>query len=114
MKGTNTGDKELDDCIELMTANIEEPLPIHELVRLLGISNRSLERKFRTFLDTTPNTYYRELRLSKANNLLLNTTLSVREIGLACGFGSGFSGLYKSFFGVTPLAMRKQRRMNGK
>lgn len=114
VKGTNTGDKELDDCIELMTANIEEPLPIHELVRLLGISNRSLERKFRTFLDTTPNTYYRELRLSKANNLLLNTTLSVREIGLACGFGSGFSGLYKSFFGVTPLAMRKQRRMNGK
>ena len=109
-RGTQTGDNELDECIELMSANIEEPLPINELVRLLGISNRSLERKFRTYLDTTPNTYYRELRLAKANNLLPNTTLSVREIGLACGFGSGFSGLYKTFFGITPLAMRKQRR----
>lgn len=108
--GTQTGDQELDACIELMSANIEEPLPINELVRLLGISNRSLERKFRTYLDTTPNTYYRELRLAKANNLLMNTTLSVREIGLACGFGSGFSGLYKTFFGITPLAMRKERR----
>lgn len=109
-KSTNTGDEELDQCIELMSANIEEPLPINELVRLLGISNRSLERKFRTYLDTTPNTYYRELRLAKANNLLLNTTLSVRDVGLACGFGSGFSGLYKSFFGITPLTMRKERR----
>ncbi|MEQ9693074.1 helix-turn-helix domain-containing protein [Shimia sp. SDUM112013] len=111
IKGTNTGDAELDDCLELMAANIEEPLPIQELVRLLGMSSRSLERKFRIYLDTTPNTYYRELRLSKANNLLLNTTMSVREVGLACGFGSGFSSLYKSFFGVTPLAVRKQRRM---
>lgn len=110
VKGTNTGDKELDDCIELMSANIEEPLPINELVRLLEISNRSLERKFRTYLNTTPNTYYRELRLAKANNLLVNTTLRVREVGLACGFGAGFSGLYKGFFGMTPLAMRKARR----
>lgn len=109
-RGTRTGDGELDECIDLMSANIEDPLPINEIVGLLGISNRSLERKFRTYLDTTPNTYYRELRLAKANNLLMNTTLSVREIGLACGFGSGFSGLYKTFFGITPLAMRKQRR----
>ncbi len=109
-KGTNTGDLELDRCIELMSSNIEEPLPINELVRILCISNRSLERKFRTYLNTTPNTYYREVRLAKANNLLLNTTLSVQEIGMACGFGTGFSGLYKSFFGVTPLAMRKERR----
>ena len=69
-RGSQTGDAELDECIELMSANIEDPLPINEIVRLLEISNRSLERKFRTYLDTTPNTYYRELRLAKANNLL--------------------------------------------
>ena len=106
---STTGDGELDQCLDLMQANIEEPLPINEIGLLLGISNRSLERKFRTFLGTTPNTYYRELRLAQANNLLLNTTMSVQEIGLACGFPSGFSGLYKSFFGITPLALRKQR-----
>ncbi|WP_435139635.1 GlxA family transcriptional regulator [Pseudopelagicola sp. nBUS_19] len=108
-RGSNTGDAELDHCIELMSSNIDDPLPIRELVRLLGISSRSLERKFRSYLNATPNTYYRALRLAKANNLLLNTTLSVREVGLACGFGAGFSGLYKSFFGTTPLAMRKER-----
>ncbi len=109
-RGTTTGDAELDHCIELMQANIEEPLPIADLVDAIGLSNRSLERKFRAHLSTTPNTFYRELRLAKANNLLLNTSMPVREVGLACGFSSGFSGLYKSFFGITPAAMRKGRR----
>mgnify|MGYP005988904095 CR=1 FL=1 len=110
LKSTATGDRELDKCLDLMQANIEEPLPIQTIVASIGISNRSLERKFRAHLNTTPNTYYRELRLAKANNLLLNTSLSVREIGMACGFSSGFSGLYKSFYKITPAVMRRQRR----
>ena len=109
-KGTVTGDRELDHCIKIMQANIEDPLPIGELVKVLNLSNRSLERKFRLHLNTTPNRFYRELRLTKANNLLLNTTMSVRDVGLACGFSNGFSGLYKSFFGITPAVLRKQRR----
>jgi transcriptional regulator GlxA family with amidase domain len=109
---SKTGDAEFDQCIDIMQANMEDPGPISEIVAALGISNRSLERKFRTYLDTTPNTFYRELRLSKANNLLLNTNMSVRDVGLACGFANGFSALYRSFFGVTPVAMRRERREN--
>ena len=110
LSSTTTGDTELDQCLDLMQANIEEPLPIHEICDLIHVSNRSLERKFRSFLNTTPATYYRELRLSRANNLLLNTTMSVQEIGMACGLPSGFSGLYKNAFGITPLALRKSRQ----
>ncbi|MDE4132365.1 helix-turn-helix domain-containing protein [Phaeobacter sp. QD34_3] len=109
---TTSGDRDLDHCIRLMQAHIEDPLPIGVIVAELGLSNRSLERKFKTFFGTTPNGFYREMRLSKANNLLLNTTLSVREIGMACGFPNGFSSLYKSVFGITPFALRKQRRMH--
>ncbi|MCV6606379.1 MAG: helix-turn-helix transcriptional regulator, partial [Porticoccaceae bacterium] len=85
-------------------------LRIHDLVARLGVSNRALERRFRKYLNTTPNTYYREMRLTHANNLLLNTTMSIAEIGLACGFASGFSSLYKSLFDVSPAAFRKARR----
>jgi transcriptional regulator GlxA family with amidase domain len=112
--GTSTGDRELDQCIEIMQANIEDPLPIGELGDVIGISNRSLERKFKSYLGATPNGYYRELRLAKANNLLLNTTMSVREVGLACGFANGFSGLYKNVYGMTPFALRKRRRLENR
>ena len=113
VKATTTGDDKLDQCIKIMQANIEDPVPINEIVAALGLSNRSLERKFKTYLGATPNGFYREMRLAKANNLLLNTTLSVREIGLACGFPNGFSTIYKSVYGVTPFAMRRQRRSPG-
>jgi transcriptional regulator GlxA family with amidase domain len=105
-----TGDRDLDTCVSLMQDNIEFPLPIAEIAGQTGVSKRSLERKFHAVLRTTPNGYYRELRLGKANNLLLNTDLSINEIGLACGFPSGFSGIYKQTFGMTPNAARQKGR----
>lgn len=106
----STGDSDLDACIALMQANMEEPLAIHDLCDLLQISSRSLERKFSRRLGMTPNSYYRELRLNKASTLLLNTSLSIREVGLACGFASGFAPLYKSIFGRTPAETRRLKR----
>lgn len=109
--GTVTGDTILDRAVEIMQDNMEEPLAIAEITAMLDVSSRSLERRFRTHLGSTPNTYYRQMRLARANNLLLNTTLSVREIGLACGFSSGFSVLYKRFYGITPLEMRRRQKV---
>lgn len=114
MAGSFTGDRDLDHCIDLMQANMEDPLPISDLVGQLGISSRSLERKFKSHLNSTPNTYYRELRMNRASNLLANTTMSVREVGMACGFPNGFSSLYKSFFGITPHALRQKLRQGVK
>jgi len=105
-----TGDRDVDISVSLMQENIEFPLPISEIAEQSGISKRSLERKFHAVLRTTPNGYYRELRLGKANNLLLNTDMSINEIGLACGFPSGFSAIYKRTFGMTPNTARRKGR----
>ncbi|MEL6641785.1 MAG: helix-turn-helix domain-containing protein [Pseudomonadota bacterium] len=105
-----TGDADIDTSVLLMQENVEFPLSIAEIAEQTGVSKRSLERKFHAVLHTTPNGYYRELRLGKANNLLLNTEMSINEIGLACGFPSGFSGIYKKTFGMTPNAARRSGR----
>ncbi len=106
-----TGDPDIDACITLMQSHMEEPLAIHDICARLKVSSRSLERKFARTLGMTPNSYYRELRLNKASTLLLNTSLSIREVGLACGFSSGFAPLYKSVFGHTPAEARRMRRI---
>ena len=106
-----TGDATLDSAIALMQANIEFPLPISQIADETRLSKRSLERKFNRMLGTTPNGYYRELRLNKANNLLLNTDMRINEIGLACGFPSGFTTIYRETFGMTPNAARKKGRL---
>ena len=109
-----TGDAQLDRCIELMQANLEEPLPIAHLVQLVGVSSRSLERRFRQRLGMRPAEYYRALRLNRANNLLLNTSLPINEIALACGFPSGFTPHYRAHFGVTPQTVRQRKRAGAK
>ncbi len=106
-----TGDSALDSAIAMMQENIEFPLPISQIANNTGLSKRSLERRFNRILGTKPNRYYRELRLSRANNLLLNTEMRINEIGLACGFPSGFTAIYRETFGMTPNLARKNGRL---
>lgn len=105
---TTTGDLGIDACIALMQENIEFPLAISEIAERTGLSKRSLERKFQSVMNTTPNGFYRMMRLNQANNLLLNTDMKINQIGLACGFPSGFTAIYREAFGMSPNAVRKK------
>ena len=108
---TTTGDTAMDACLALMQENMEFPLAISDIAERANLSKRSLERKFNRMMKTTPNGYYRGLRPNKANNLLLNTDMRINEIGLACGFPSGFTTIYREAFGMTPNAARKKGRL---
>ncbi|WP_371743941.1 GlxA family transcriptional regulator [Mangrovicoccus sp. HB161399] len=101
---------DLARAIEIMRANLEEPLSSPAIAARLDISVRQLERLFGKFLNIAPKKYYMEMRLEKARHLLLQTELSVTEIGLACGFDSpgNFSRCYRTAFGVTPMMQRSR------
>ena len=91
-------------AIELMESNTEEPLSTDEIADLIHISRRQLERIFKKYLNNMPAKYYLEIRLKRAKQLLLNSSQSIVQIGLCCGFSSGphFSSAYKSYFQITP------------
>jgi transcriptional regulator GlxA family with amidase domain len=97
------------ECIELMEANIEQPLSPNELARLIGVSKRQLERLFRRYLSTTPARYYLTLRLDAARDMLEKSAIKIIDVAVACGFKSAghFSSRYYSSFGVTPRDTRK-------
>ena len=92
----------------MMDKNLEDPLPIHELAQLLGISVRQLERWFKTYFSKSPQQYYAEVRLQHAKRLLKQTHKSIMDVALACGFAnaSSFSKAYRSQFGHTPTQTR--------
>jgi transcriptional regulator GlxA family with amidase domain len=95
-------------AIGMMEDNLEEPLSRGELGRLAGLSTRQLERLFRKYLARTPTRYYLELRLHRARLLLTQTSMSVLDVALACGFvsASHFSKCYREFFHRTPREER--------
>src|SRR3546814_5864399 len=102
----------LTQAVLLMEANIEEPLTTDEIAQHVCVSRRQLERIFKQYLNRVPSQYYLELRLNKARQMLMQTSKSIIQIGLSCGFSSGphFSSAYRNFFGATPRADRNQRR----
>ncbi len=98
----------LSAVIQMMEANIEEPISPSILARDVGMSTRQLERLFRRYLNRSPKRYYMELRLGKARNLLLQTDMSVINVALACGFASPshFSKCYRVHYSKTPYRER--------
>jgi transcriptional regulator GlxA family with amidase domain len=98
--------------IELMEGSLEEPLARSLLARKTGLSTRQLERLFRKYLGRTPTRYYLELRLQRARTLLLQTSMSVLDVALACGFvsASHFSKCYREYYAKTPRQERQQER----
>lgn len=98
----------LSQVIQMMEANIEEPISPSILARDVGMSTRQLERLFRRYLNRSPKRYYMELRLQKARNLLMQTDMSVINVALACGFASPshFSKCYRSHYDTTPYRER--------
>ena len=98
----------LSRVIQMMEANIEEPISPSLLAREVGMSTRQLERLFRRYLNRSPKRYYMELRLQKARNLLMQTDMSVINVALACGFASPshFSKCYRAHYDTTPYRER--------
>lgn len=102
----------LIEAAALMEANLEEPLSLDEIAKLVGVSRRQIERLFKRYVGEVPTKYYLDMRLRRARGLLLQTSLSIMEVAVACGFQSPphFSKCYRDLFGHTPSAERRNSR----
>ncbi|RFU44709.1 GlxA family transcriptional regulator [Paraburkholderia sp. DHOC27] len=100
---------ELIEVVRLMEANIEEPLSLEELARLVQLSQRHLQRMFKVYLSVSPTHYYLTLRLRRARDLLRTTDTSIARVTAVCGFHSPchFSKAYRAQFGHAPSVERR-------
>src|SRR6185312_1097604 len=96
---------------QLMENNIERPLSLDEIATATDLSRRQIERLFKRHLDCVPNRYYLQMRLRRARELLLQTSMPIIDITTACGFQSPphFSRCYRTQFGCPPSAERQTR-----
>ena len=97
-------------AVELMEANIREPISQVDIASYTGVSRRQLQRLFQRYLLCTPSRYYSQIRLVRARELLHQTSMSLVEISALTGFisSSHFSKSYKEHFGHSPSAERKR------
>ncbi|KIC21073.1 MULTISPECIES: GlxA family transcriptional regulator [unclassified Leisingera] len=99
-------------AIAIMERHLETLISIPELCRLAGVSQRQLNRLFQEYVRTSPQLYYRDIRLDRSRGLVTQTELPISEIAQACGFPSHvhFARAYKQRFGLPP----RQDRIEGR
>lgn len=99
----------LVSVVELMEANIREPIGQEDLANYVDLSRRQIQRLFQRYLFCTPSRYYLQIRLQRARELLRQSYMSLVEISTICGFvsASHFSKSYKEFYGHAPSTERQ-------
>ncbi len=88
--------------------NYENPITVSEIAKSADISESECLRCFKKMLGMAPSAYIKEYRIQKAKELLLESQLSIGEIGFQCGYldTSYFTKVFKESVGVTPKRFR--------
>ena len=84
---------------------------IERLADRLGVTSRHLRRLFSKHLGASPLAVAHTQRLHFAKNLIDQTSLPMRDISVAAGFGSvrRFNDTFKKTYGRTPRDLRRRR-----
>ncbi|MBQ6523912.1 MAG: helix-turn-helix transcriptional regulator [Atopobiaceae bacterium] len=102
-----------DDPVRLACAYVErhfaEKVTLDDLAREAAVSPSYLIRLFKRQLETTPHDYLLRYRISRAKELLAETTLTSAAIAERVGFTSesNFSYRFKQMTGQGPRAYRR-------
>ena len=101
--------RELDDVVDHVVSRYAEPLDVRHLARMVGLSVSQFDRRFKRFLQTTPQEFILRVRVHAARRMLVATDKSVAEIALATGFcdQSYFTKQFKRQTGMPPSHYRR-------
>ncbi len=92
--------------------HLSRPVSIAGLAKFLGISSRSLNRRFQKATGYSPQAYLKSQRIASARDLLRQSNLSVSEVAWRVGLQdvSYFSKVFRAHFGMPPLQYRRAVR----
>ncbi len=94
----------IEDTKHIIENHYDQKMPLDELASMVGVSRFHLNRLFKNRTGNTPRMYLEEVRVKKAKELLLTTTLNCTEVGYQIGYQStsSFYNAFKRSTGLSP------------
>ncbi|MFD3479032.1 GlxA family transcriptional regulator [Streptomyces sp. NPDC058695] len=103
----------LNGLLKWADERLDRPLSVDDLAAYLGVSPRTLARRFADQLDTSPGAWLLSRRVTAARTLLEETELPVEAIAARVGLTSAVNlrRRFRSEIGTTPGAYRRAFRV---
>lgn len=101
----------INKAVDYMNSNISENIDMLDIAKYIGLSDRRLRQIFTSFTGKSPKQYYTDLKLKMAEQLLMNTSLSIVDISDRLGFSSSFhfSKVFSKYNGMPPSRFRLKK-----
>jgi len=98
----------VERVITNMWDRYDEPLSLEDMADMAVFSRFYFSRVFRSITGTSPGRFLTAIRLYKAKNLLLETSMSVTDISYQVGYNSPgtFSSRFTRSVGISPARYR--------
>ncbi|NKJ36460.1 AraC family transcriptional regulator [Rhizobium sp. SG570] len=100
---------QLNRATALLDGNLHGRLNLSDIARECGLSSSYFARAFKVSTGGTPHRWLAQRRLDKASDLLRNSSITLKEIAIACGFSdqAHFSRTFSKAKGMPPAAWRR-------
>jgi AraC family transcriptional regulator, transcriptional activator FtrA len=98
--------------LEWMENHLHQPLKVSELARRMAVGERTLVRKFRQHLGTTPHAWCTAQRMRLAQSILETTDASLDGVAEKVGYRTteAFRSVFKREIGTSPMTYRERFR----
>ncbi|TCO47429.1 helix-turn-helix domain-containing protein [Actinocrispum wychmicini] len=103
-------ERAVERAIGYMRANLGEQITIDDLARAAMFSKFYFTRLFQRVTGMSPGRFLSAVRIQRAKDLLLATSMTVTEVSYRVGYNSmgTFSSRFRESVGVSPTAYRQQ------
>ncbi|UVI29545.1 AraC family transcriptional regulator [Paenibacillus spongiae] len=99
----------ITNSISFIYQNYMNVISLEDLLRVSSMSRSTFMRVFKIATGTSANQFINEYRVNCSKRMILDTNLSITEIGVAVGFydSSHFVRTFKKICGITPMNYRR-------
>lgn len=107
-----TSNNSMQVPVDYIKANFKKNITIEALAELAHLSVSAFQRRFKKQVNKTPWQLLTEMRMKNARRLLIETDLTIAEVGHECGLSdhSYFSKQFKNYFGMLPSVYRQKNQ----
>ncbi len=106
-------DNKNDELIRIITEYLDEhymePITLEALGKKFGLSHYYLAHIFKNETGVSPMKYIMHRKIGEVQSKLMNTDMSISQIGESLGFSSccHLSAVFKKYFGISPKTFRQ-------